>query len=301
MVLQCRTNASTNPVEIDVKVDLRNIRPEGDGYSHLAIDEVMIPHVLQGTAIAYFLLLFGLGAQMYFAKEHIAQTHWIFLATLAVCTISSLADYNHYFHYNKYGEDSDGVTLAANIFSFFSDFGLISSLLFLSMGWSLVRRNFQSRELQMACASLLFYFCFGMAAASCIDTGDVTCQGLSLVTLVVKSLLLLAIIVAMNYTVTLLKSMLYHSPWVASTPIQYARSKQFQIFRLMFIVYLLLPTVFILIKVSMYLWFQFLHYDVLLCDCVPYFNDESLSLLRMLMDFYRPPCTRGSKRGSCMR
>jgi hypothetical protein len=44
--------------------------------------------------------------------------------------------------------------------------------------------------------------------------------------------------------------MLYHSPWVASTPIQYARSKQFQIFRLMFIVYLLLPTVFILIKVS---------------------------------------------------
>ncbi len=106
-----------------------------------------------------------------------------------------------------------------------------------------------ARELSIAILSLMFYFAFGIAAAICVDQDDPSCTGFSLVTLVIKSLILLAIIVAMNYTVTLLKSVLYHSPWVPSTPIQYARSKQYQIFRLMFIVYLLMPTVFILIKV----------------------------------------------------
>ena len=41
---------------------------------------------------------------------------------------------------------------------------------------------------------------------------------------------------------------------VPSTPIQYARCKQFQIFRLLFILYLLLPTAFLIVQVTMYSW-----------------------------------------------
>jgi hypothetical protein len=71
------------------------------------------------------------------------------------------------------------------------------------------------------------------------------------VSFIIKSLILLAIIIAMNFTVTQLRAMLQHSPWVPSTPIQYARSKQLQIFRFLFILYLLLPTAFLVIQVGL--------------------------------------------------
>jgi len=76
-----------------------------------------------------------------------------------------------------------------------------------------------------------------------------SCQALSLVAFVVRSLILLAIIIAMNFTVTQLRAMLAHTPWVPSTPLQYARCKQFQTLRVVFIIYLLLPTAYLLIEV----------------------------------------------------
>lgn len=46
------------------------------------------------------------------------------------------------------------------------------------------------------------------------------CDSLDLVAFIIKSLLLLAIIIAMNFTVTQLRAMLNHTPWVPSTPLQ---------------------------------------------------------------------------------
>jgi hypothetical protein len=70
---------------------------------------------------------------------------------------------------------------------------------------------------------------------------------------VIKTILLLGIIIAMNFTVTQLRAMLNHSPWVPSTPLQYARYQQFQVFRLIFLLYILLPTAFSLVQVR---WFD---------------------------------------------
>lgn len=81
-----------------------------------------------------------------------------------------------------------------------------------------------------------------------------SCQALSLVSFVIRSLVLLAIIIAMNFTVTQLRAMLTHTPWVPSTPLQYARCKQFQMFRVVFIIYLLVPTAFLLVEVTTYSW-----------------------------------------------
>lgn len=41
-----------------------------------------------------------------------------------------------------------------------------------------------------------------------------------MIAFVIKSLILLAIIIAMNFTVTQLRAMLNHSPWVPSIPLQ---------------------------------------------------------------------------------
>jgi hypothetical protein len=81
-----------------------------------------------------------------------------------------------------------------------------------------------------------------------------TCQSLNLVTYILRNLVLLGIIIAMNFTVTQLRAGLIHSPWIPSTPVQYARVKQFQVFRIVFILYLLLPTAFLLVQSSFFSW-----------------------------------------------
>lgn len=48
--------------------------------------------------------------------------------------------------------------------------------------------------------------------------------------------------------------MLMTSTFVDSTPVFYARSKQFQVLRLVFIAYLLLPSIFLLIQTSSLSW-----------------------------------------------
>lgn len=47
-----------------------------------------------------------------------------------------------------------------------------------------------------------------------------SCAALSIMQLVIHSLILLGIIISMNFTVTQLKAMLIHTPWVPSTPMQ---------------------------------------------------------------------------------
>lgn len=52
-----------------------------------------------------------------------------------------------------------------------------------------------------------------------------TCQALSLVPFVLQSIILLAVIIAMNFTVTQLRAMVGNSPWVPSTPLQVLYTK----------------------------------------------------------------------------
>ena len=54
--------------------------------------------------------------------------------------------------------------------------------------------------------------------------------------------------------VTQVKCMLMNSTFVDSTPVFYARGKQFQVLRLVFIAYLLLPSIFLLIQASSLTW-----------------------------------------------
>eukprot|EP01031_Cornospumella_fuschlensis_P047275 gene47275-57905_t len=40
VVLQCRSGLGSNPVSVSIKADMVNIRPSGDGISHLSIEDV---------------------------------------------------------------------------------------------------------------------------------------------------------------------------------------------------------------------------------------------------------------------
>ena len=67
---------------------------------------------------------------------------------------------------------------------------------------------------------------------------------------IINALILLAIIITLNFTITQLNAMLAASPWDPSTPYYYARTRQLQTFRVGFVCYLVLPTCFLLVRYS---------------------------------------------------
>jgi hypothetical protein len=68
VLLQCRAGNTNNPVSANIHVVMRNVRPNSEEYSHLGIEEVAYTRVLEGQLILYFLMLMGIGGQLYIGK-----------------------------------------------------------------------------------------------------------------------------------------------------------------------------------------------------------------------------------------
>ena len=66
--IQCMPSTATNPIHVHVEAQMKNARPHSSKYSHLSIDEVLIPRILEGEALIYTLLILGLSGQIFFGK-----------------------------------------------------------------------------------------------------------------------------------------------------------------------------------------------------------------------------------------
>lgn len=58
----------------------------------------------------------------------------------------------------------------------------------------------------------------------------------------------------MNFNITHLRATLNDYPWSSNVPLQYRSLKQFQRFRWAFLLYLLLPTILLIIKIMVLSW-----------------------------------------------
>lgn len=253
-VLQCETVYPQETVDVSVTVEIKNPRPYSSSYSQLPLEEVMVPRVVEGELIILFLMLAGLGGQMYLAGQCRLKIHWVFLVTLLAYIASLFAIYSDFFYYDNHGKELLNIEYTKNILYAFRDVTVITTLLLLSLGWSVCRRSLVGTEKRIVISSLFIFAVLHICQAVCIDKDEEICVSFSIMVFVIRCFLLLAIIIAMNFTVTQLRTLLSHTPWVPSTPVQYARCKQYQHFRGVFILYLLLPTAFYSIDVRMFTW-----------------------------------------------
>ena len=73
----------------------------------------------------------------------------------------------------------------------------------------------------------------------------------------IRTLLMLAIIVAMNFNITHLRQAVNDSVWHPRVGLHYAKIREYQAFRWAFLAYLLLPTALLIVKVTLLTW----HYE----------------------------------------
>jgi hypothetical protein len=103
---------------------------------------------------------------------------------------------------------------------------------------------------------------------------------------IMRSLVLLITIVAMNFNVAFLRVTAIETPWNRDTMLTYLRLKQYEGLRWVFIAYLLLPVLFITIEV---------------CDYFLQVSNPAVCLSSLITAALRCgnrcPCSRGSTTG----
>lgn len=108
---------------------------------------------------------------------------------------------------------------------------LLAVLLFAALGWSLTRDSLSKRELRLIGVLFSVYFAVALVKALCdSDRSDEMCKAYLLTEYVLKSVVMLGVIVALNVTISQLRLALTEARWNHSvTPLTYMKLNQFQL------------------------------------------------------------------------
>lgn len=220
ITLECFYGYLVNPITTTIKLSMENARPHSNAYSHVAIQEVIIVRIVQGECIIFGLLLMGLLGQIYFARQQTKKIHILFGITLTVLLMHIISRYSKFYYINRDGYSSDAIDIWVNLLESARTILTLLSLLMLSLGWCIERNNLSIKEVKLITAYCIFYSCIGLGDSFCLDSSSMTCKSWELGEYILKSLMLLGIIVAMNFTVTQLRSQLVHSAWLTTLPVK---------------------------------------------------------------------------------
>jgi len=154
----------------------------------------------------------------------------------------------------------------------------VATLILLGNGWG-ITRTLADKEIMMYMVVVLLYGVFEILRIQCISAKDVllpnllvvldpksvgwgnedfdqSCESYQLATYILRSILLLGVIVALNFNITNLRSLIIESVWRAELAVYYHFLKRFSDFRWIFLAFLLSPTLMLIAQVSFYLLFE---------------------------------------------
>ena len=123
----------------------------------------------------------------------------------------------------------------------------------IALGYTILRNELEIREKQIALISFTLYLGVGILKATCID-GVSSCGTYNLIDYVLRSLIMLATIVALNYNLSALTAGIMGVNWMSSTQASYRAIIMFYSFRWTYLGYLLLPTFGLIINIALLSW-----------------------------------------------
>jgi hypothetical protein len=166
--------------------------------------------------------------------------------------IQLIIRYKQIHEIEEIGYSTRKMLILYNISEHLSNVVSLVTLFIISLGLN-YGHNVLMREKKIGFMAVLSYFIIGFGGALCTQSTD-QCKSLWLVAYVMRSIVVLGIIVAMNYSVAQLRAIIVNSTWAPSTPWHYHKLQQYQVYRLVFLLYLILPTIFLTIQSTLLTW-----------------------------------------------
>jgi hypothetical protein len=253
--------SSTNPINYEVNANFLNPAPYSSELTqNLPLQQTNLVRVSIGLALLYAGIVAFLAGQLIWAPVGgVKKIHYWFMycALLGLVAFCFYAQY--YMQQNQSGGSHSAVLLGGRVISHLASFALLLTMTYLALGYSIFRTALTERETSLITPIFAAYLLCGLINANSCSGGDddPTCVIFSTFTDILRSVIVLAMIIALNFSMTSLRNLLISSPWAPSVPLQHFRLAQYTEFRNILLAYILLPTFVIVLTLSLLSWEEF--------------------------------------------
>lgn len=247
-----------------IKASFVNPDLHGRLTQHLPAEVLMRPVLYDGLQMVYLLLVALWGYQrvrLLRQQQLVEPMHTAVLAALVARFLEVWSEALYLHVINRDGESHWRLWATKEFAASLSTVSFLTVLLLLSLGWSLIRPSLTHREVSMVASVVVIYV--GVAIGRIAEDKTEQEHVLVLSEYVLRSLVLLAVIVALNFNITHLRQSISDTPNPITGGIAslYAKLHQLQVFRWAFLAYLLLPTTLLVLKVAVLSWeFDWINY-----------------------------------------
>ncbi|KAL3660435.1 hypothetical protein V7S43_014588 [Phytophthora oleae] len=235
-------------VNVTGHVSMVNLGYDGDLSEHLGVQELGLRPLYKVLFSAYLATMILWMLECYFWRRNVSKICYLFQACLQAKTLSIALKIAYYRERSIYGEVYTFLDFAQDLGESITSAVLQGVSVLGALGWSVTRAYLSRKET----FSLLFvaavYLVVTVNKALCRPTDTQHCRGFLLSEYALQSMMMLGVIIALNFTIAQLKHTINYERWNCFvTPLRHMKLEQFQRFRLVYLVYLLMPTVLLLL------------------------------------------------------
>ncbi|CAM9552524.1 unnamed protein product [Chrysoparadoxa australica] len=234
-----------------VTTTLINPDPGGELTEHLSINLALLPNIY-----ALACAIWAAGSTVWsievFRRRALAnEIHYLLTSVLWFKVAQTALVAAFYRDYSQDGSSHGGLRRTAVMLLNAGQVLFLFTLTLLGLGWRYLRQTLHAKEWQgLACVYTL-YALLALIEGFC-SSGD-QCYVYVLMGYIVRIMLMLATIVAINYTVQQVRVVI-QLPWTRTVAADYFQLHQFKTFRLLFLAYLVFPTALLVVNIVFLDW-----------------------------------------------
>lgn len=178
--------------------------------------------------------------------------HRLMVLVLLLRGTALLVGWADYRQVESSGRDSPMSDVAWQLLVKVQTIAELMMFLLISLGWKIVRDELDVTEIRFAGSISLISFYLGVGQIAC--TTQSTCNGYALSRYILHSLCYLVVIVAMNFNLQKVTMAIQEAPANEENGKLYRKLHAYQLFRWVFLVFIIAPTVELFLKVTIVPW-----------------------------------------------
>eukprot|EP01080_Neovahlkampfia_damariscottae_P002980 gene2980-4990_t len=235
--------------EFYVQVQIQIYNPNE---SHLSIEDENLINLYFVLLVVYTIILFSHMGYLIINYKGFRRIHVLITIALSLKVIEIISGLAFFMVLSRFGGFVYYILFIREFLGILSETLFLMLLLLTSFGWGLITLYLGRRETQIFWGSLLLFMLFRILYSTCIHM--ILCPAYVISYKVIKFLINFGIIISLNANIDRLNAVAFEEQWPQGRGSIYSKLEMFKSFRFTFLIYLVLPTIFLFIRLAVLSW-----------------------------------------------
>lgn len=254
ILLQCHDVSLHMPVYVDVRLTMSNPAPRGSDVSYMTIERLPMIPILQIQIGLIIIMLVGFVTALASRPLLVKGVHYVFVLVLSLGFVVVALETHGVVNVSATGDRNRSLGAEISLFQAFQITAFYGCSLLLSFGFSVYRPNLPPSEIKFIVGIMTLSLAFAVIKASCNWVLSELCSTVDIYLFLIRGIIVISTLLGTNYTVSRLRNSIQSSPWSPSVPMQYYLLQKYTSWRNVYIIYIISPTIFAIIEVTMLSW-----------------------------------------------